>query len=140
MRRPNGFTPAGKPADPGSILVERNGLKVGVIGASTPGSMVWDRDKLAGRVVMRDIVPSVRDAVAEVRKRGANVVVVVLHSGLTGASSYDTVGTGMPSENVSARVAREVPGIDLIVFGHTHRELADTTIGPTLLTQPRNGG
>lgn len=46
----------------------------------------------------------------------------------------------MPSENVSARVAREVPGVDVIVFGHSHRELADTIIGSTLLTQPRNAG
>jgi 2',3'-cyclic-nucleotide 2'-phosphodiesterase (5'-nucleotidase family) len=35
-------------------------------------------------------------------------------------------------------VAREVPGIDVVIFGHTHRELADTTIGTTLVQQPRN--
>ena len=34
----------------------------------------------------------------------------------------------MPSENVAARVAREVPGVDLIVYGHSHKEMADTTI------------
>ncbi len=32
-----------------------------------------------------------------------------------------------------------MPGIDAIVFGHSHQELADTTIGGVLLTQPRNG-
>src|SRR4029077_6381610 len=42
------------------------------------------------------------------------------------------------SENVSARVAREVPGIDLIVFGHSHKELADTLINGVLLMQPKN--
>ena len=36
------------------------------------------------------------------------------------------------------KVAHDVPGIDLIVFGHTHREVADTTINGVLLTQPRN--
>jgi 2',3'-cyclic-nucleotide 2'-phosphodiesterase/3'-nucleotidase len=61
-----------------------------------------------------------------------------MHSGLDEPSSYDTVSTGVPSENVSARVAREVPGIDLIVYGHSHREMADTVIGDAMLMQPRN--
>jgi 2',3'-cyclic-nucleotide 2'-phosphodiesterase/3'-nucleotidase len=35
-------------------------------------------------------------------------------------------------------VAREVPGIDLIVYGHSHKEMPDTLIGSTLLIQPKN--
>jgi 2',3'-cyclic-nucleotide 2'-phosphodiesterase/3'-nucleotidase len=35
-------------------------------------------------------------------------------------------------------VAREVPGIDLIVYGHSHKQMADTVIGRTLLVQPKN--
>jgi len=63
---------------------------------------------------------------------------VTMHSGLAGESSYDTVTTGLPAENVAARVAREVQGIDLIVFGHSHQELGDTIIGTTRLMQPKN--
>jgi 2',3'-cyclic-nucleotide 2'-phosphodiesterase/3'-nucleotidase/5'-nucleotidase len=119
-------------------IVQREGIRVGIVGATTPGSMVWDRDNLAGRLRVGDIVPAVRRAVAEVRRRGVSAVVVVMHTGLDGASSYDTVSTRLPSENVAARVAREVPGVDLIVFGHSHRELADSTINGVLLMQPRN--
>ena len=119
-------------------IVERGGVRVGIVGATTPGSMVWDRENLAGRMRITDVVPAVRRAVAEVRRRGASVVVVLLHSGFDGASSYDTATTGVPSENVAARVAREVPGLDLVVFGHSHREVADTTINGVLLMQPRN--
>jgi len=122
------------------VMVERLGVRVAIVGGTTPGSMIWDRDKLVGRVEVRDIVPSVRAAVAEARTQRADVVVVVLHSGLGGDASYDTVATGVASENVTARVAREVPGIDVIVFGHSHRELADSTINGVLLTQPRNAG
>jgi 2',3'-cyclic-nucleotide 2'-phosphodiesterase (5'-nucleotidase family) len=121
-----------------SVSVTRAGVRVGIVGGTTPGTMIWDRDKVRGRIEVRDIVPSVRDEVRALRAAGADVIVVVLHSGLGEPSSYDTTGAGPASENVSARVAREVPGIDVIVFGHTHRELADTTIGSTLLTQPRN--
>jgi 2',3'-cyclic-nucleotide 2'-phosphodiesterase/3'-nucleotidase len=45
---------------------------------------------------------------------------------------------GMEAENPMAAVAREVPGIDAIILGHTHAEFADTTINGVLLVQPRN--
>jgi 2',3'-cyclic-nucleotide 2'-phosphodiesterase / 3'-nucleotidase / 5'-nucleotidase len=119
-------------------IVERAGARIAIVGGTTPGVTVWDRDNIRGRVTVRAIIPDVRTSVQEARRAGADVVVVVLHSGLSGASSYDTSSTGAGSENVSAEVAREVEGIDLIVFGHSHREVADTTIGNAMLIQPRN--
>lgn len=119
-------------------LSSRLGVRVAIVGATTPGSMVWDRDNLAGRLTVRDIVPEVREAVRNARGAGADVIVVALHSGLNEPSSYDTVSTKIGSENVAARVAHEVPGIDVIVYGHSHKEMADTTIGNTLLMQPKN--
>lgn len=116
----------------------RHGVKVAIVGATTPGSMVWDRDNLAGRVVIRDIVPEARIAVRDARNAGAAVIVVLVHSGLNEPASYDTVATSLPSENVAARLAHEVPGIDLVVYGHSHKQMADTVIGTTLLMQPRN--
>ena len=138
MLAANAYTPAGTHAFDSWKMIDREGVKVAVIGGTTPGSNLWDRDNLAGRVVVRDVVPSVRDAVGAARRAGADVVVVLLHSGLNEPSSYDTVATGVASENVSARVAREVPGIDLIVYGHSHKELADSVIGGALLMQPKN--
>jgi 2',3'-cyclic-nucleotide 2'-phosphodiesterase (5'-nucleotidase family) len=134
----NTYLANGGRAYPAFVIVRRGDVRVGIVGATTPGSMVWDRDNLRGRIVVRDIVPEVRTAVAEARAKGADVIVVTMHSGLAGESSYDTVTTGLPAENVAARVAREVQGIDLIVFGHSHQELGDTIIGTTRLMQPKN--
>jgi 2',3'-cyclic-nucleotide 2'-phosphodiesterase/3'-nucleotidase len=134
----NAYTPDGRPAYRRWVMLERQGVRVAIVAGTTPGSMIWDRDHLRGRLVIGDIVPAVRGAVVEARAAGADVVVVVLHSGLDEPSSYDTVSTGVASENVSARVAHEVPGIDLIVYGHSHREMADTVIAGALLMQPRN--
>jgi 2',3'-cyclic-nucleotide 2'-phosphodiesterase (5'-nucleotidase family) len=134
----NAYLGSGPRAYPAYVIVKRGGVRVGIVGATTPGAMLWERDNLRGRVVLRDIVPDVRTAVAEARAKGTNVIVVVLHSGLSGGSGYDTVTSGVASENVAARVAREVPGIDLIVFGHSHQELADTVINGTRLLQPKN--
>jgi 2',3'-cyclic-nucleotide 2'-phosphodiesterase (5'-nucleotidase family) len=129
----------GRPWVPGSTLVERAGVRVGIVGGTTPGSMIWDQANLAAAgLTVGDILPAVRAEAASLRRRGADVVVALLHSGLDGAASYDTVATGLPSENVAARVAREVPGVDLVVFGHSHGEVVDTTVGGALLVQPRN--
>ena len=56
------------------------------------------------------------------------------------AVTHDTAATGVPTENAAAAMAREVPGIDLIFMGHTHRELADTTINGVLVQQAKNWG
>lgn len=133
----NAYMANGSRSYPAYTIVRRGDLRVGIIGATTPGAMLWERDNLRGRIVLRDIVPEVRTAVAEAKAKGADVIVVTLHSGLAGGSAYDTT-TGIPSENVAARVAREVPGIDLVVFGHSHQELADSVIGTTRLIQPKN--
>jgi 2',3'-cyclic-nucleotide 2'-phosphodiesterase/3'-nucleotidase len=116
----------------------RRGVKVAIVGATTPGAMVLDRDQLAGKLQVRDVIPDLRSAVREARNAGAAVVIAVVHSGLDEPSTYDTVGTGAGSENVAARLAHEVPGIDVIVYGHTHKEMADTVIAGTLLMQPKN--
>src|SRR4051794_20550461 len=47
----------GTRAFPSWTMVERGGARIGIIGATTPGSMVWDRDNLKGKIVIRDIVP-----------------------------------------------------------------------------------
>jgi 2',3'-cyclic-nucleotide 2'-phosphodiesterase/3'-nucleotidase len=120
-------------------IVNRDGLSVAIVGATTPGSNLWDASNLGkAQLHVDDIVPAVRRGVTAARSAGADVIVVVLHSGLDEPSSYDTVTTGVASENVAARVAREIPGIDVVVYGHSHRENAGVVIGRTLLVQPRN--
>ncbi|HEX6052340.1 MAG TPA: 5'-nucleotidase C-terminal domain-containing protein [Gemmatimonadaceae bacterium] len=134
----NAYHANGTRAYPAYTIVRRGDIRVGIVGATNPGAMIWDRENLRGRIVIRDIVPELRRAVDEVRAKGADVVVVTMHSGLAEPASYDTVTTAVPSENVAARVAREVPGVDLIVFGHSHQEHPDTVIGTTRLLQPKN--
>jgi len=120
-------------------IVERAGVRVGIVGATTPGSDLWDAANLASaNMRVGDIVPVVRTAVAQARAAGADVIIVVLHSGLDEPSSYDTVGTGVASENVSASVASGIPGIAAVVYGHSHRENPGRMIGSTLVIQPRN--
>lgn len=125
-------------AFPAYTLVRRGDLTVGIIGATTPGVMVWDRDNVKGRLAFDAIIPALQRAAAAARRAGAEVVVAVVHAGLDGAATYDTVSTGVPGENVVAQIPRQVTGLDLVVFGHSHRELVDTVIRGVRLMQPRN--
>jgi len=134
----NTYRPNGAHAFRPWTIIERQGVKVGVIGATTPGVMLWDADNVRARVRVGDIVPAVRAAALEVKAAGADLVVVTVHSGLDELSSYDTVTTGVPSENVAARIAREIPGIDVVVYGHSHKEMPQLRIGTTLLVQPKS--
>lgn len=122
----------------GFALVRRGDVTVGILGATTPGVMVWDRENVRGRLTFTDILPALRRAALDARRAGADVVVAVVHAGLDGPASYDTVATGLPGENIVARIPREVPGVDLVVFGHSHREVIDTVINGVRLMQPRN--
>jgi 2',3'-cyclic-nucleotide 2'-phosphodiesterase (5'-nucleotidase family) len=134
----NTYRPDGSHAYRPFVIVERAGVRVGIVGATTPGVMVWDRDNVSGRLTFGDIVPAVRAAADSARRDGAQVIIVTVHSGLDEPASYDTVATGVPSENVAARIAREVPGIALVVYGHSHKENAGTAIGSTRMLQPKN--
>ncbi len=134
----NAVARQGRDAFPAFTLVRRGTLTIGILGATTPGVMVWDRDNVRGRLRYVDIIPPLRRAAANARRAGAEVVVAVVHAGLDGPATYDTASTGLPGENVVSRIPREVPGIDLVVFGHSHRELVDTVIDGVRLMQPRN--
>lgn len=123
------------------VMVEREiggrSVRVGITAVTPPGVAIWDRQNVEGRLEFREIVASVRPVVAALRARGADVVVVASHGGLEG-SSYDTAATGLPAENAAAAIARGVPGVDLVMMGHTHREVADTTIAGVLVQQAKN--
>src|SRR5665213_54520 len=134
----NAYPAAGPPPFAGRTMVERGGARIAIIGATTPGSNAWDHDNLAGRLTIGSIVPAVRAQVDSARLNRADVTIVVVHTGLGEPSSYDTVATRLPSENVAAEIARAVPGIDLIVYGHSHKQMADTLIAGTLLMQPKS--
>lgn len=134
----NTYLPDGSHAYRPFVIIERAGVRVGIVGATTPGVMAWDRDNVRGRLTLGDIVPAVRAAVDSARLAGAELIVVSVHSGLDEPSSYDTVSTGLPSENVAARIAREVPGIALVIYGHSHKQNPGSTINGARMLQAKN--
>ena len=88
-------------------------LRIGYIGVVPPQIMTWDSKNLSGKVTVNDITETVRQYVPQMRKEGADVVVVIAHSGLS-ADPYRAM-----AEN-SVYYLSQVPGVDAILFGHAH--------------------
>ena len=124
------------PADtlllPASVVLRRGRVRVAVTGITTTGVMRWDADQLANAVRARPAVEALAPVLRSMR-RSADVVVVLSHAGLA-STEQDAVSR---LENVAADIAALPDAPDLVVLGHTHRELADTVIGRTHYTQPR---
>jgi 2',3'-cyclic-nucleotide 2'-phosphodiesterase (5'-nucleotidase family) len=119
------------------VVVTRNGVRVAITGFTTPAAMVLNGDKLKGRIRVDRIEPRLEAVLREMR-RDADLTVVLSHSGIDGAASYDTSGIG--GEHVSARLAAGQLKPDLVVVGHSHKDVVDTVIGGVHFVQPRPEG
>ncbi|GGT26004.1 bifunctional metallophosphatase/5'-nucleotidase [Streptomyces griseoviridis] len=101
-------------------------VKVAVLGLTNPGIAVWDKAYVQGRLAFPGLEEQAAKWVPKLRSMGADVVVVSAHSGTSGTSSY---GDQVPYvENAAANVARLVPGIDAILVGHAHVEIAEQRV------------
>lgn len=88
-------------------------VKVGVTGIVPPQILNWDKSHLEGKVTVDDSVQAVEKLIPEMQKDGADVIVVLSHSGL--GDAIHTVG----EEDVSYLLTK-VEGVDAIISGHAH--------------------
>jgi 2',3'-cyclic-nucleotide 2'-phosphodiesterase/3'-nucleotidase len=115
-------TPNGKP------------VKVGILGLTNPGIAIWDRANVEGQMSFGGLVEQAAKYVPEMKRKGADVVVVSAHSGADTSSSY---GDALPfPENAATLVAEQVPGIDAILVGHAHQEIAERVVTNTATGKP----
>ena len=89
-------------------------IKVGVTGIVPPQILNWDKSHLEGKIVVDDSVQAVEKVVPVMEKEGADVIVVLSHSGL-GDTTHE-VG----EEDVTYLLTK-VEGVDAIITGHAHQ-------------------
>ncbi len=117
------------------------GVKIAVIGVTTPLIPEWEPEEHFSGYRFEDGVEAVQAAVAELRNRvRPDIVIVAAHSGLDRDPQTGIVRADDSRENIAYQIATEVKGIDAIVFGHTHQQLAELKVGDVLLMQPKNWG
>jgi 2',3'-cyclic-nucleotide 2'-phosphodiesterase/3'-nucleotidase len=131
----------GRPAWGSAIVREFAGVRVGVLGLTTPALPQLLDSALVSGLAFLDPLEVARREIA--RLRGAercDAVVAVVHMGLErdpaarGGEARARPGD-IPNENLAYRLAYEVPGLDVVILGHTHQVIPSVTIGGALLTQ-----
>lgn len=109
--------------DPYKIIkktyTDKNGrsvdVNIGVTGIVPPQILSWDKVNLEGKVKVNDSVEAIQAIIPEMRKAGADVVLVLSHSGI-GDDKYEK-----GEENEGYQIA-SLPGVDAVVTGHSHAE------------------
>ena len=116
------FTEAGvKPY----IVLQRNGMKIGIFGIL--GKDAVEVSPFAKPLTFRDPVETARDMVAILRNQEkVDIVICLSHGGLR----------DNPKKSEDVILAQKVPGIDVIISGHTHTKLdKPITVSDTIIVQ-----
>jgi 2',3'-cyclic-nucleotide 2'-phosphodiesterase/3'-nucleotidase len=126
----------GEPAFPPYLVIDQGPIRIGVLGLVTPNIPGWEQPENyrglrfeAMDEAARRWVPALRGA------EGCDLVVVLAHTGFERDPS-----TGEPnttgSENFGWRLSR-VPGIDLLLTGHSHQDIPPRELRGVVISQPR---
>lgn len=108
-------TATGKPYFKPYTIIEKNGVRVAVLGLITPGIPMWLPETLWSGLRFDDLVSTAKRYMPEMKKQ-ADVIVCLMHSGVGDANKYET-----RAENGAIALARQVPGFDVVFCGHDHR-------------------
>ena len=129
----------GSAAFPEYIVKTVAGIRIGVLGLTTPNIPNWEPEKNRSGLRWEDPVQTASRLVPLLRgKERCDFVVALIHSG----PEID-LKTGEPDgtedENRVAAVSK-VPGIDLLLTGHTHRRIPLTRLNGVAMIQPGRWG
>jgi len=118
----------GRGAFPAATVVTVAGVRVLILGFTTPAIPRMEEPENYAGLQFRDIVATARTLVPRLKvKEKADVVVALLHSGLGAVDGREG------DENEALRLADQVPGLDAIFTGHTHQAIQTVHKGIPIL-------
>lgn len=102
-------------------IIKRDGIKIGILGLTTPGIPLWLDKSLYPGIEWKDMVKVARKYSAELIP-ATDVLIGLFHAGFNADYSKEqSDAAGIPNENASKWVAEQVPGFDVVFAGHSHR-------------------
>lgn len=103
-------------------------IKIGVIGLTPPQIVQWDRQHLDGKLLTRGMVETARAWVPRLRAAGADIVVVLAHTGISLPSAQPDL-----NEDCATDLAA-IAGVDVVIAGHSHLAFPgpDYLVGPAI--------
>lgn len=117
----------GKPYLKPYTIIERNGVRVAIIGMITPAIPKWLPEILWENLEFQDMIECAKQWMKEVMKEKPDLVVGLFHSGAD-STSDDEQGV---IEDASMIVPKEVSGFDIIFYGHDHTDKIETVKDPS---------
>lgn len=103
-------------------LLHRNGLKIAVLGMTTPGIPKWLPHHLWSGLEFEDMIETAKIWIPKIRKEEKpDLLIGLFHSGFNYNYAGEDENTSH-NENASMLVARQVDGLDIAVIGHDHQE------------------
>lgn len=116
------------------------GIRVGILGLTTKSVASWEPPShVAGRK-FRDTIEAARRYVPQLRgQERCDLVIVLTHQGFERDPSTGA-DRGGSEENQAYALAVEVPGIDLLLTGHTHAVIEPRRLGGAWISQPGRFG
>lgn len=124
---------------PPYVIRDVAGVRVAVLGMVTPAIPNWEVREHYRGYRFHDLIKTAREYVPELRRR-ADVVLLMVHAGLGRDPVTAEPTPGLPGEDAVWELAEQVQGIDAIIFGHSHQELAGLDVNGVRLVQPKNWG
>lgn len=126
-----------KPYLPPYKVLEREGVKVAVLGMITPAIPSWLPEQLWSGLRFDDMETTARYWVKIIKeKEKPDIIIGLFHAGPEGNQLGDAI------ENGSEIVARNVPGFDVVFMGHDHqrhcRKVVNAAGDSVLITGPSN--
>ncbi|MEP6800303.1 MAG: bifunctional UDP-sugar hydrolase/5'-nucleotidase [Acidobacteriota bacterium] len=130
----------GKPAFEPYVIRTVAGIRVGILGLTTKNVPGWEPPSNIRGLRFLDTVETARRFVPILRNREkCDVVIVLAHEGFEkDLVTGEDLKTG--DENQAWEIATSVPGIDLLMTGHTHTAIAPQRLGSTWISQPGRFG
>jgi 2',3'-cyclic-nucleotide 2'-phosphodiesterase/3'-nucleotidase len=117
-------TRSGKPYLKPYTILERQGCRIAVFGMITPAIPNWLAPNIWSGLRFDEMVSTAKYWMKVMRENEkADVVIGLFHSGKSGGITTPTY-----EEDASEKVAQEVPGFDLVLFGHDHTRHCDKVV------------
>jgi len=116
-----------------SAIVIKDGVKIGIIGATTPMTVQFEEDTdHLDRVVFKEIISEIKKEVASLKKQGVDAIILAGHLGIENENNVSNTGL--------SDIAELIPEIDLMLGGHAHKEASEVVVNGTPITMPYKYG
>ncbi|MDA3866152.1 MAG: bifunctional UDP-sugar hydrolase/5'-nucleotidase [Salinivirgaceae bacterium] len=113
---------SGEPAFKPYVILEKQGVKIAIMGLTSPGVPTWLPEKLYRRLEFKDMVTTAKKFMPEVQDQNPDIVIGLFHAGLdptyNGYSKNDEL-----NPNATISIVEQVPGFDVVFAGHDHKAI-----------------